>query len=285
MSSRPTLRTLLVLGRVSNLPTVWTNCLSGWLLGGGGSELTLLLLGVGASLVYVGGMYLNDAFDAVFDRQYRRERPIPAGHISEALVWEIGGALLIGGGVTLAFLGWTTAIFSFLLVFTVLLYDAIHKAVALSPAIMAACRFFLLLAAASTGDDGVTGLALWSALALAGWIVGLSYVARRESAAGPLKWWPLLALTLPLMLAALVNDGEYRLRAVLAGGALFTWAIWCLSHSFGSVHGNLGRTVAGLLAGICLVDLLAIPQESTAAMFCLAAFGAARLAQRFVPAT
>ena len=30
------LRTLLVLGRVSNLPTVWSNCFAGWLLAGGG---------------------------------------------------------------------------------------------------------------------------------------------------------------------------------------------------------------------------------------------------------
>ena len=30
------LRTLLVLGRASNLPTVWSNCFAGWLLGGGG---------------------------------------------------------------------------------------------------------------------------------------------------------------------------------------------------------------------------------------------------------
>ena len=29
-------KTLLDLGRVSNIPTVWTNCLAGWLLGGGG---------------------------------------------------------------------------------------------------------------------------------------------------------------------------------------------------------------------------------------------------------
>ncbi len=285
MPSRPTLRTLLVLGRVSNLPTVWTNCLSGWLIGGGGSELTLLLVILGASLVYVGGMYLNDAFDAVFDRQYRRERPIPAELISEILVWEIGSALLAGGGLTLAFLGWSTAGFSGLLVLTVLLYDAVHKAVALSPVIMAGCRFFLLLAAASTGEDGVTGLALWSALALAGWIVGLSYIARRESAAGPMKWWPLFALTLPLILAVLVNDGEYRLRAFLAGGVLLTWGLWCLGHSFWSTQPNLGRTVSGLLAGICLVDLLAIPHDTASTVFCLTAFGAARLAQRYVPAT
>jgi hypothetical protein len=230
-------------------------------------------------------MYLNDAFDAVFDRQYRRERPIPAGLITEILVWEIGGALLLGGGLTLAFLGWSTAAFSGLLILSVLLYDAVHTAVTFSPVIMASCRFFLLLAAASTGDDGVTGQGLWTALALAGWIVGLSYVARRESTAGPLRWWPLLALTLPLILAGLVNDGEFRTRALLAGALLIGWASWCLRHVLGSTHVNFGRTVSGLLAGICLVDLLAMPHNNAAVVICLGAFVLARLAQRVVPAT
>ena len=64
--TRP-LRTLLVLGRASNLPTVWSNCLAGWILGGGGPHKRLLALCGGATLLYVGGMFLNDAFDAQFD--------------------------------------------------------------------------------------------------------------------------------------------------------------------------------------------------------------------------
>ncbi len=84
---RPHWQTLLVLGRVSNLPTVWSNCLAGWLLGGGGHGLDFLILLLGASLLYVGGMFLNDAFDQEFDRVSRRERPIPSGQIDAAEVW------------------------------------------------------------------------------------------------------------------------------------------------------------------------------------------------------
>ena len=40
-------------------------------------ELPLLFLGVSA--LYTGGIFLNDAFDADFDRQRRAERPIPFG--------------------------------------------------------------------------------------------------------------------------------------------------------------------------------------------------------------
>ncbi len=43
------LRSLLILGRVSNLPTVWSNCLAGWLLSGGGGAIRFVLLCLGAS--------------------------------------------------------------------------------------------------------------------------------------------------------------------------------------------------------------------------------------------
>ena len=73
------LRALLVLSRVSHLPTVWSNCLAGWWLGGGGNFAKLPLLFLGVSALYTGGMFLNDAFDADFDRQRRNNvqyRPV-----------------------------------------------------------------------------------------------------------------------------------------------------------------------------------------------------------------
>ena len=75
------LRTLLTLSRVSHLPTVWSNCLAGWWLGGHGNVSKLPLLFLGVSALFTGGMFLNDAFDADFDRQRRTERPIPSGAI------------------------------------------------------------------------------------------------------------------------------------------------------------------------------------------------------------
>src|ERR1700722_7791443 len=84
------LRTLLILGRVSNLPTVWSNCLAGWWLAGGGSRPALLCVSISASFLYLGGMFLNDAFDAGFDRNHRPTRPIPSGVITEREVWGWG---------------------------------------------------------------------------------------------------------------------------------------------------------------------------------------------------
>lgn len=284
-SPRPDLRTLLVLGRASNLPTVWSNCLAGYLLGGGGSPWRLLVLGLGATLAYVGGMYLNDAFDADFDRQFRRERPIPSGRVSEEVVWKLGWTLLGFGTLLLASLGWTAAAFALLLALSVVVYDATHKAVAFSPVLMSLCRFFLFLVAAAAAERGVTGYALWSAFALAGWIIGLSYVAKRESTTGEFQRWPLAALTLPVVLSALLNNGDWRLRGLVLSLVLVGWAGWCLRPTFMAGPRNLGLTVAGLLAGICLVDLLAVAPEPGFVLVFLALFGASLLGQRYVPAT
>ncbi len=75
-SSYGYLKALLLLGRVSNLPTVWSNCLAAWLLAGGvligaADVKRFAWLIVGATLLYLAGMFLNDAFDERFDREHR----------------------------------------------------------------------------------------------------------------------------------------------------------------------------------------------------------------------
>jgi hypothetical protein len=274
-----------VLGRASNLPTVWSNVLAAWILGGGSADLRLVLPMLGASLAYIGGMYLNDAFDAEFDREFRRERPIPSGAVSEKLVWWAGGGMLAAGTLVLAIGGWLSALLAVGLAVSVVLYDWIHKRVTFSPVLMAACRFFLFLAVAAGAPDGVGGTVLWTAIALSGWIVGLSYVARRESRRGPVAWWPLVALALPWVLAALVNDGPWLARSLAWSVVLGIWTAWCLRHTFGDGPRNIGRTVSGLLAAICLTDLLALVPDPGLALVFLALFALALLGQRFVPAT
>jgi 4-hydroxybenzoate polyprenyltransferase len=280
------LRTLLILGRVSNVPTVWSNCFAGWLLAGGGGWDHLLLLAFGATCLYVGGMYLNDAFDATFDLQHRPERPIPSGAIRVETVWAWGFGWLGLGVACLFGFGQTTIICALLLVVTILVYDAIHKIFAFSPALMAACRFLLVLMAASAGRDGITGLSIWTALALGAYIIGLSFLARKESVAAPVSRWPCLFLAIPLMLVLVVNQGEYLLRAMLLCALVGLWMLRCLSFALWSPQRNIGRCVSGLLAGIALVDLLAAWDGTTATgTTFLALFALALLFQRFVPAT
>jgi hypothetical protein len=280
------LRTLLVLGRASNVPTVWSNCLAAWLLGGGGPLKDFVLLALGATFLYVGGMYLNDAFDAEFDRQHRPERPIPSHAITLAEVWGFGIGWLLLGFVLLALFGWSTLLLSLLLIGSILIYDAVHKVFILSPVLMALCRFFLFLAASSAGAEGVTGLALWTALALACYIIGLSYVAKSESTRGVLRYWPCYLLGAPVLLAYVINAGMYKSMSIMLSFIVLIWIVRSLWFTFWSPEKNIGRTVSGLLAGIVLVDLLALAGGTpmiTILMFAL--FGSALLFQRFIPAT
>lgn len=280
------LHTLLVLGRTSNLPTVWSNCLAGWWLGGGGTPGRFAVLCGGATCLYLGGMFLNDAFDTHFDREHRRERPIPSGAISPVTVWKWGFGWLLAGMLCLALLGQFTALLAALLTVNIIFYNAVHKQITFSPLIMAGCRFFLYLVAASAAVQGGSGLAIWSALALAAYIVGLSYLARFESVPGMLRYWPCLFLAGPILLAWLVNTGAYRLIGLVLSLLLAIWILRCLYFTYERSVRNIGRTVSGLLAGIVLVDMLAVAGGTPAlSMLFVALFTAALLLQRFVPAT
>jgi heme O synthase-like polyprenyltransferase len=280
------LRTLLVLGRVSNLPTVWSDCLAAWCLGGQGNRAALAVATLAASFLYVGGMFLNDAFDATFDGHHRRNRPIPSGAITEREVWQWGFAWLALGLASAAALGLTSLLWAAALCGCILLYNAVHKWTPLGPYLMGLCRLGVYLLAASTTRWGAGGEVIWKGLALAAYIVGLSCLARKESNRVRINFWPSLLLAAPVVLAALMDDGSSWMPAVVSSLVLAAWTCWALSRSLGQTEPNIGYTVSRLLAGIALVDLLAVAGSSQPWVgFFAAWFVLALLLQRFIPAT
>lgn len=279
------LRTLLVLGRISNLPTVWSNCLAAWLLNSGQSWTNFYVLCVAATLLYVGGMFLNDAFDAAFDRQFRQERPIPSGQITVRAVWCIGTILLLLGWLLMWLLGTSVALIGVLLVGAIILYDAVHKRTTFAPLLMAACRFLLCLVAASATLRPVNDAVVWHGLALAAYITGLSCLARGETGQGRIRRWPLLLLSAPLAANVMLNS-DRDATSWMTSAILLAWLLWCLHGSSGRAVQPAGKIVAGLLAGIVLVDGAALPgltAESTVAFTGL--FILALILQRKIPAT
>ena len=181
------LRTLLVLGRVSNLPTVWSNCLAAWMLtsalsSGARIRPLFFLLVAGCSALYLAGMVLNDAFDVAFDKLHRPERPIPSGKIDRRSVAILGFALLAGGVLLLSPLSgtWAWALAGF-----ILLYTAIHKKTALGLPIMAGCRALIYpLVGAAVLSGGMSRLPamLWVASgSMALWVLVVSFLARSNS--------------------------------------------------------------------------------------------------------
>ncbi|MBT5192426.1 MAG: UbiA family prenyltransferase, partial [Rhodospirillaceae bacterium] len=146
----------LRLGRVSNLPTVWSNSLAGLVLAGSGLALDIGLgLMVIMSLFYVGGMYLNDAFDHLIDAVERPERPIPSGQVSARTVYISGYGMLVIGIAALFWWGRSLdhgslapGLAGIALAGAIIYYDWRHKTDPVGPAWMGLCRVLIYLSAA-----------------------------------------------------------------------------------------------------------------------------------------
>jgi 4-hydroxybenzoate polyprenyltransferase len=178
------LRTALRLGRVSNLPTVWTNVLAGIALNGACPTLALLLpVGVAMSLAYVAGMYLNDAFDRAWDAQHRPERPIPAGDVAPSTVFLVGSAMLAAAlGILLAGPGGLRPFLAGLgLAVLIVLYDVSHKNNPVAPLVMGLCRVAVYMIAALAAAPAIRPAVYVGASLLLVYLVALSVVARFET--------------------------------------------------------------------------------------------------------
>jgi 4-hydroxybenzoate polyprenyltransferase len=218
--------TALRLGRVSNVPTVWTNVAAGIALAGGGLEPRLLiLLGLAVSLFYVGGMYLNDAFDARWDAVHRPERPIPAGHVRAGTVFAAGFAMLAAGALLVAACtqGRPPLYAALALGLLIVLYDVSHKQNPLSPLVMGLCRVAVyVLAALAVGAPPLPPAVYVGAGALLLYLIFLSTLARKETLHPALpKMIGSLVAGIALLDGAMLLFTGHQVGCLLAVGAFF----------------------------------------------------------------
>lgn len=279
------LHTALRLGRVSNLPTVWTNTLAGALLAGAGvgGEFVLALLAF--SLFYTGGMFLNDAFDAPWDARERPDRPIPSGAATARGVFTWGFALLAAGVALLAVFGARAALAGLALAGVVTYYDWNHKGNVFSPVVMGACRA-LIYVGAGLCYASILPAQLWlGAAALLCYLIGLTYIAKQETLARVENLWPLLFLAVPVAYGAWLGAAS---AVALAYWAVFCgWtavALWFLRRRR---KGDIPRAVVSLIAGISLLDALLIAGAGmpALALAAVAGFGVTLFFQRYIAGT
>ncbi len=278
----------LRLGRVSNLPTVWTNALAGVVLAGGTmTPVAALGLGVALSCFYVGGMYLNDAFDHAVDARERPARPIPSGAVSARTVYAVGSALLVTGW---ALLGAVSAdrlgpILGLALGAAIVHYDWRHKGDPLAPVWMGLCRALVYGAAAAAATGAVPGAAVLGGVLVLAYVVGLTYAARHETLAAVANLWPLAGLVAPVAvtLPAALGDGATAVALL----AYVVWAARAVTLLRPRPRADIPGAVVRLIAGISLLDavLIAAHGRPGLALVAAAAVPLTRLLQRWVPGT
>ena len=268
----------LKLGRISNLPTVWTNALAGMVLGGGLlAPVPQILLLISVSLAYVGGMYLNDAFDAEIDARQRPERPIPSGRVGRQPVFFAGAAMLIASILGLGVVGrlsdtglWPASAGIGLAV-AIVLYNWHHKENPLGPLVMGICRVLVYVAAALSVNT-LPPLALWiGAALLLCHLIGLTFVAKHEFRARMEDIWPTAVLLLPLAYCLTIAYREpiaIVLWLTLAGALYFA-----LRAVRRRGTGDVGLAVMTLIAAISLLDALLIAGQHQIGPAFLAALG------------
>ena len=286
-------RDYLLLGRVSNLPTVWTNTLAGSALAGvavGPGRLALLALAF--SLLYTGGMYLNDAFDRESDARERPERPIPSGRIPAGPVFAVGFSLLAAGILVVATDavgpggGGPVAVGSAaLLAGVITAYDAWHKANPLSPVVMGLCRVLVYVTAALTATGRVDSAVAGGALVLLCYLIGLTYVAKQENLTEVRHLWPLAFLAAPFLYAWPTSLGA-DVGAPLYLGFLL-WVAYAVAGLVRPGRHDIRRAVVSLIAGISLLDALLIASvgDSWRAAWAVGGFVLTLVLQRWVPGT
>jgi 4-hydroxybenzoate polyprenyltransferase len=131
----------------------------------------------------------------------------------------------------------------------------------------------------------LTGPVVAGATVLLAYLVGLTYVARHETIGSLRSLWPVVALALPFTLWSLA------LRAGTVGIAVYivavVWTLACVSHLGWRARVDVPRAVVGMIAGIALVDALALASWSHPglAVVAVAAFGLTLVLQRWVAGT
>jgi len=320
------LRPWLILSRGSNLPTVWSSTMAGWLLGAyWSSKANVLLFGVpygpstevawwplpwlllAVSAIYVGGMILNDVFDAAWDAQHRPTRPIPSGQVSADTAYLVGFSLLLAGAVGAVAIrilyarsfplgsdernnnyAGEVVLVAGLLVAAVLVYNRWHKGVVWAPVVMGLCRALLpilglVVAGVSLDSLGWPGRLFVLLCSFTLWLLTftLTWVARHEATdSNPPAWtsWVIYLVPYPavLVLYGLSMGSIFVLPICL----LYMAWIWFSDRRHPLPAGVPGR-VSDRLAAFPILDYLILSSVAGFAYIVYALQSAGELAEKY----
>ncbi len=218
--------------RPSVLPSVFSNLMLGWSLGGGiplllDHWLQALAVIVIALCLYGFGMWGNDFCDTAWDADHgKKGNPVNRGLISrECLGRWTGGALLVAMIVALAVFRFSNP-WIYMLAACVCLYNFTHKKSALAVILMGICRGLLIMTAACAAGGLSSPLLIPAVIVLTAYVAILTWRARHEEKipGRSLQVGQMLAM-LPLMDALWLLTAGYFIPALFSMG-LFQVGRW-----------------------------------------------------------
>jgi UbiA prenyltransferase family len=279
------LRGYLALARISNSPTVVSDAVAGAALAGAlRPDVEVVAVAAAMVLFYTAGMYLNDLCDYAVDRRQRPDRPLPSGAVSRAEAAIAVVALFGVGSALLRAAGSAPFRSGLVLIAVIVVYDLWHKTNPLSPLLMAAARALVYVTAGLAVAGAVPGqLLLWAGLLFA-YVVGLTAIAKAEAGSGLAGFWPAALLAPPAVafVAAGPHPAAWPLLALFAG-----WTAYAASFVYRADRRSIGRAVGYLIAGIALLDALAlaVAGSGVGVVLALAAWGLTLYLQRHIKGT
>ena len=294
--------------RLPNLPSVWSNILTGVVIAchiqGHGDLAKLPLALIAASCLYFAGNLFNDVADMHWDRKHRPERALPSGLFAPSLYGFLGILLVAIALTCCSYASYPALLVGVFLTSSILLYTWLHKKTVWGIVPMALCRASLPILGYATCSRG------WNhhfwvflpAIILFIYLILLSLRARAESR--PDSSRNLNSLTrCAFLLPALILIGTYYSSQWLFGGLIvnilstlpyLAWTALALT----IWRSPIPKQVSALLAGIPLVDAMVLlpylllghllgesNNQFMIALAWLPAFVLGRFLQRYVPAT
>lgn len=190
-------RAWLELARVSNLPTVFTNVLTGCAIGLNepiGIHISVfpsanafpwvvaVTTFAAIAMHYTAGMILNDVQDVRIDAIERPTRPIPSGRVNRTTATLVAMMLFLIGLAVLWFQSPLAMLAGQLLVVFIIAYDMLHTKSSGTVMLLGLCRAMVYIIAALVINQSppLVPLLAFSA-ALAAYVIVLSLIARSEA--------------------------------------------------------------------------------------------------------
>lgn len=271
--------------RVANLPGVVTNVSAGAMIATTRPDLVLLAGACFAGiLLCAAGNLGNDLMDRKWDFIHRPERALPRGVFSPSFYAVVTALCAAGAMAVLAVIGMLPLVCGAAILLCAGIYTWIHKKSSAGIFFMGMCRALLPVLGAFAVSGGVGRPAVLVSAGLFCYTAGLSLFARGESKPLPIG----KRFLLPVMLAPVFPIVAHGIWLFGLATALLFWG-WLLPLL--KPGGNVGAKVSRMLAGMPLLDAVAIVPLAVAAFsggwMCISfvVFFFARRLQRFAAAT